>query len=80
MLLKIRNNSQNFSDQRIESLRVEAHRRLLLARAAVATPDVKNPPIGIATPCSGVENKLSHRMDSSIELYAQDFARRAFER
>ena len=80
MRLEVRNDAQNLSDHRIETLRVEAHRGLLLAGAAIAASDVENTPVGIATSGGGIEHNLSHRMDSSIELYTHDFARRAFER
>ena len=78
--LEIRDDAEDLSDQRVETLRIGPDGLPRFARAAVTAADVHHAPLGIARPCRRIENEIAHRMDARVELDAHQLAGGALER
>src|SRR5688572_4507463 len=71
---RVWNDAQNFSDQRIEPLRIWPCDGPQFARTAVAEPDVHDAPFRVAAASRRMEHDLAHRVNAMVELHAQHFA------
>ena len=77
---RVRDDAQNFADERIEPLRVHANAQPRLTGSAVAAPDIEDAPLGIPTAGRRIEREIAQRMNACVELHAHQLARGAFER
>src|SRR5262249_31334655 len=67
LVVEIRNDPQNLSEQRIEALRIRSHCRVLrFSSAAVPAGDIEDSPVRAAGPRGGIENQIAHRMDAGV--------------
>ena len=80
MVRRVRNDPQDFADERVEALRVHAGAALGFARSAVAASDVEHAPLAVAAARRRVEAQVGQRVDPRVERHAHQLARRAFER
>ena len=76
---RIRNDPENLSDERIESLRVAPDAGSRFTRAAIAAADVKDPPVVVAAASGGIEAQRPERVNPCVQLHAHQFARGTLE-
>ena len=79
-LVYVRDDSQNFSNQRVEALWILANHRLGFAGPAVTHAHIHHSPFGIAAPGVGVEDQLAHGVNARVQLHTHKLPRGAFER